>query len=179
MTDENKAAAAPADSPTKGMNLGQRVAHVGGRVNAQGYVEFGSEMAVDALIQHALRDHDQAAQAELARLKNLVKDFSKIIHDMVVAEQAAWIEWRHGRGAEAGMIWIQNGLVGPGHIPDEDEPYGKEAQAWFDANRSNPFPTCFCGRPSNSLWMGKGFCSNAHYAQYRAQVDADAQKKED
>lgn len=43
-------------SPTAGMNLGQRIAHVGGRTNAQGYIEFGSEMAVDALIRHVLRD---------------------------------------------------------------------------------------------------------------------------
>lgn len=44
------------DTPTRGMNLGQRIAHVGGRENAQGYIEFGSPMAVDALIQHILRD---------------------------------------------------------------------------------------------------------------------------
>ncbi|AZV94459.1 hypothetical protein NJI34_20985 [Pseudomonas sp. S 311-6] len=43
-------------SPTRGMNLGQRIAHVGGRENAQGYIEFGSPMAVDALIQQILRD---------------------------------------------------------------------------------------------------------------------------
>src|SRR3546814_11894029 len=38
------------------MSLGQRIAHVGGRNNAQGYIEFGSPMAVDALIQQVLRD---------------------------------------------------------------------------------------------------------------------------
>jgi hypothetical protein len=43
-------------SPTAGMNLGQRIAHVGGRTNEHGYVEFGSEMAVDALILQVLRD---------------------------------------------------------------------------------------------------------------------------
>jgi hypothetical protein len=37
--------------------------------------------------------------------------------------------------------------VRPRPHPDEDEPYGKEAQAYFDANRSDPFPTCTnCGR---------------------------------
>nr|WP_321266732.1 hypothetical protein [Alcaligenes faecalis] len=46
----------PAGSPTAGMGLGARIAHVGGRINAQGYVEFGSEMAVGALIEHVLRD---------------------------------------------------------------------------------------------------------------------------
>ena len=43
-------------SPTHGMNLGERIAHVGGRTNAAGYVEFGSVMAVSALIDHVLRD---------------------------------------------------------------------------------------------------------------------------
>lgn len=170
MTVESKTPAA--DSPTKGMTLAQRVAHVGGRVNAQGYVEFGSEMAVDALIQQILRDRSHALENEVARLKSVGSDLAKIIHDMVVANQAAWIEWQHGRGAEAAMIWIQNGLFGPGHIPDEDEPYGKEAQAWFDANRADPFPACFCGRPSHHLWMGQGFCSEAHYRQAKAEHDA-------
>lgn len=170
MTDQNKTAAT--ESPTAGMTLGQRVAHVGGRINAQGYIEFGSEMAVDALIHQILRDRSRALEAEVVRLKALGSDLGRIIHDMTVAEQAAWIEWQHGRGAEAAMVWIQNGLVGPGHIPDEDEPYGKEAQAWFDANRSRPFPTCSCGRPSNILWMGQGFCSEPHYRQAKAEHDA-------
>jgi hypothetical protein len=46
----------PVASPTYGMNLGQRIAHVGGRENAAGYIEFGSPMAVQALINHVLRD---------------------------------------------------------------------------------------------------------------------------
>lgn len=87
---------------------------------------------------------------------------NKIIHDLVVANQSAWIEWQHGRGAEAAMGWIHNGLAGPGHIPDENASWGKEAQAWFDANKAEPFPACFCGRPSNRLWMGKGACCEAH-----------------
>lgn len=45
-------------SATHGMTLGERIAHVGGRTNAQGYTEFGSPMAVNALIQHVLRDID-------------------------------------------------------------------------------------------------------------------------
>lgn len=43
-------------SPTHGMTLGQRIEHVGGRTNAQGYVEFGSPMAVHALILQVIRD---------------------------------------------------------------------------------------------------------------------------
>ena len=45
-----------ADSATKGMTLAERIVHVGGRENAQGYIEFGSPMAVKALIDHVLRD---------------------------------------------------------------------------------------------------------------------------
>lgn len=112
---------------------------------------------------------------EVTRLKRTLNDLGKIIHDMTVAQQAAWIEWQHGKGAEEAMSWIHNGLVGPGFIPDEDEPYGKEAQAYFDANRSDPFPICYCGRPSNSLWMGQGFCCREHYDTRRTQIEAQQQ----
>ncbi|CAB3959435.1 hypothetical protein LMG7053_05923 [Achromobacter ruhlandii] len=49
-------------SDTYGMTLGERISHVGGRTNAQGYTEFGSPMAVNALIQHVLRDIDWTRQ---------------------------------------------------------------------------------------------------------------------
>lgn len=55
-----------ADYPTHGINLGQRIAQVGGRENAQGYVEFGSPMAVHALIQHVLRDFHRQGRVNLA-----------------------------------------------------------------------------------------------------------------
>ena len=111
---------------------------------------------------------------ELAQSKEALKDFGKVIHNMTVGQQAAWIEWKHGKGAEAGMAWIQNALFGPGFIPDEDEPYGKEAQAFFDANCSDPLPFCACGRPSNILWMGQGFCCEEHYNQARKASGEDA-----
>jgi len=43
-------------SPTAGMNIAQRILHVGGRNNAAGYVEFGSTQAVEALVRQVLRD---------------------------------------------------------------------------------------------------------------------------
>lgn len=43
-------------SPTAGMNIAQRILHVGGRNNAAGYVEFGSIQAVEALVRQVLRD---------------------------------------------------------------------------------------------------------------------------
>src|SRR5690606_24597574 len=47
----------------------------------------------------------------------------------LAAMQAAWIEWRRGRGADAAMQWIENTLIGPGLIPGDDE---SDAQAFFD-----------------------------------------------
>lgn len=56
----------PAASPTAGMTLGERILHVGGRENANGYIEFGSVMAVGALIKQVLRDtRPQPAQQPL------------------------------------------------------------------------------------------------------------------
>lgn len=46
----------PVPSPTAGMNIAQRILHVGGRNNAAGYVEFGSIQAVEALVRQVLRD---------------------------------------------------------------------------------------------------------------------------
>ncbi|WP_175806632.1 Lar family restriction alleviation protein [Burkholderia cenocepacia] len=113
-------------------------------------------------------------RAEVAddKTKRLIKTLSDIIHDQTVAMQSAIIEWQHGNGAEAGLAWIVNTLEGPGHLPDFDAPHGKHAQFWFNANQANPLPTCFCGNPSSSLWMGQGFCCDEHYREARAKYDA-------
>lgn len=55
-------AAPTAPSPTAGMNIAQRILHVGGRNNAAGYVEFGSIQAVEALVRQVLRDLPTALQ---------------------------------------------------------------------------------------------------------------------
>lgn len=81
--------------------------------------------------------------AEIVRLVaahvRMNRELGGIIHDMTVANQAAWIEWQHGGGAEAAMEWIENGLAGPGMIPGEseddiaeDDPILKDAQGYFD-----------------------------------------------
>lgn len=134
----------------------------------RGHVDKGDPVDVGNLAMMLQQRGEAIAQAEdderdTAALQRLCDTLSKIVHNMVVAEQAAWIEWQHGKGAEAAMRWIGNGLAGPGHIPDETEPYGKEAQAWYDANKADPFPACYCGRPSNILHMGNGYCSTEHY----------------
>ncbi|HEP6431532.1 TPA: hypothetical protein VDB83_005864 [Burkholderia cenocepacia] len=101
----------------------------------------------------------------------LIKTLSEIVHDQTVAMQSAIIEWQHGNGAEAGLNWIANTLEGPGHFPDFDAPHGKHAQFWFNANQANPLPACFCGNPSSSLWMGRGFCCDEHYREAKAKYD--------
>ncbi len=94
------------------------------------------------------------------------KELGAMFEDNIVVMQAAWIEWRHGKGAEAAMQWIENTLCGPGLLPGGE--YSTEAQAYFDANKSDPFPRCFCGRPSHIAWMDQGFCSDAHHDEARA-----------
>lgn len=43
-------------TPTQGMNLGERVAHVGGRTTESHCVEFGSMLAVSRFFDHVVRD---------------------------------------------------------------------------------------------------------------------------
>ena len=43
-------------SPTSGMNVGQRIAHVGGRTREDHCVEFGSVLAVTLLMDYVARD---------------------------------------------------------------------------------------------------------------------------
>lgn len=104
---------------------------------------------------------------------DLVKDLANMHHDLIVVMQTAWIDWQRGAGAESAMQWIENTLDGPGLIPGADEPYANEPQAYFDKNKAEPFPQCFCGRPSNQLWMGLGFCGVAHYNEHRATIPVD------
>lgn len=63
---QQDAQAVPQPSPTAGMNIAQRILHVGGRNNAAGYVEFGSIQAVEALVRQVIRD-----LPELVELENL------------------------------------------------------------------------------------------------------------
>jgi hypothetical protein len=125
-----------------------------------------------AELEREIADLKATAEKKDAKSAELGKMLANIIHDQTVAMQAAIIEWQHGKGAEAGFNWIVNTLEGPGHLPDFDAPYGKQPQFWFDSNRAEPFPKCFCGNPSHQLWMGQGFCCNTHYAEAKAKHDA-------
>ena len=105
------------------------------------------------------------------------KELINIIQDLIVAQQSAWIEWKHGGGAEAGMQWIENGLAGPGNIPDESmSKYYKDAQYFFDEQKSEPFPVCVCGKPSRTMWMGNGYCCEEHEDMHRESLEDKSTK---
>tara|TARA_Y100000758_G_scaffold264259_2_gene203509 strand:+ start:574 stop:1221 length:648 start_codon:yes stop_codon:yes gene_type:complete len=70
-----------------------------------------------------------ALEAELAQKSLLVREMDLMFGRMLLGMRAAVIEEEHGKGAEAAMVWIFNGLVGPGELPPEEE---KDAQAYFD-----------------------------------------------
>lgn len=118
----------------------------------------------------AFSETQSSAKDDFLQRQSLVETLNEVIHDHVVTMQAAVIEWQHGKGAEEAMAWIANTLEGPGHLPDPDAPWGKDAQRYFDANKANPFPACaVCGIPSHQLWMGHGFCSTEHHDQFKAE----------
>lgn len=100
------------------------------------------------------------------------------MHDLITAMQAAWIEWKHGNGAEAAMQWIENTLDGPGQIPDDpDEPYVTEAQAYYDLNCAHPSGPCeVCGRPTHISSGGKAFCSDEHRLEYATPESAGSEQ---
>ncbi|MFK0092911.1 ead/Ea22-like family protein [Pseudomonas sp. NPDC090592] len=67
--------------------------------------------------------------AENEELRMLAKEMDLMFGRYLLGMRASVVEWRHGKGAEAAMQWIWNGLAGPGELPPEEE---KQAQAYFD-----------------------------------------------
>ena len=90
-----------------------------------------SEAAARSAWQEMIRLHHRVNELEsdIKKQIELSNDLSWCMHDLITAQQAAWIEWQHGKGADAAMDWIHNGPSGPGNIPD-----GTDPQKWFDAN---------------------------------------------
>jgi len=85
-------------------------------------------------------------RAELEKMWKARFMISQALHNTMVGNQSAWIEWQHGAGAEAAMAWIHNGLVGPGLIPN-----GKEPQPWFDANQDDRYEVPACAALSAAM----------------------------
>ena len=80
-------------SPTAGMNLAQRILHVGGRNNAAGYVEFGSVQAVQALVHQVLRDLPKRAPLPASEIVTMYVEAPKSDAEMV--EFAREVERAH------------------------------------------------------------------------------------
>lgn len=118
-----------ADYPTHGMSLGQRIAYVGGRENAQGYVEFGSPMAVHALIQHVLRDFHRQGRVSLAPAKQDA--------DKVDAER--WRAYRSSVAADdAGFLQRTLNAIEAMGLEDGQLPSEDQIDAAIDAARKEP-----------------------------------------
>lgn len=97
------------------------------------------------------------------------------LHDHITNNQAACLEWNHSADAEAAMGRIQNGLAGPGYIPDEDEPYECEAHACVDATQANPLPRSSYGRGSNISSISRRFYDEAGCPRYGAKASSNGQ----
>lgn len=62
-------------------------------------------------------------------LRMQVKEIDLLFGRYLLGMRAAVVEWQKGKGADAAIQWIWNGLRGPGELPPEDE---TQAQAYFD-----------------------------------------------
>lgn len=67
------------------------------------------------------------AENEHARMR--IKELDLLFGRYLLGMRSSVIEWQYGKGADAAMQWIWNGLAGPGELPSEDE---TQAQAYFD-----------------------------------------------
>ena len=69
------------------------------------------------------------AKVENQDLRMLVKEMDLLFGRYLLGMRASVVEWQKGKGADAAMQWIWNGLRGPGELPPEEE---MQAQAYFD-----------------------------------------------
>lgn len=93
-------------------------------------------------------------QTEVQYLRSRVIESNRIMHKIIVGNQSAWLA-AQSDGAEAGMIWIRNGLDGPGHVPEKLE----DANEFFKRESLDARPTCECTKPASYLNSdGQGFC---------------------
>jgi len=73
-------------------------------------------------IKRGISDENEA-------LRMQVKELDLTFGRYLLGMRAAVVEWQKGKGADAAMQWIWNGLRGPGELPPEEE---TQAQAYFD-----------------------------------------------
>lgn len=68
-------------------------------------------------------------KAENEALRMQVKELDLMFGRYLLGMRASVVEWQKGKGADAAMQWIWNGLRGPGELPPEEE---TQSQAYFD-----------------------------------------------
>ncbi|MNN08632.1 hypothetical protein D3C81_1214930 [compost metagenome] len=71
----------------------------------------------------------ESLKTENQDLRMLVKEMDLMFGRYLLGMRASVVEWQKGKGADAAMQWIWNGLRGPGELPPEEE---TQAQAYFD-----------------------------------------------
>ncbi len=69
----------------------------------------------------------------ITKLEKLYAEGNRIMHNMVVANQSAYIAEKFDKNGDA-ITWIENGLFGPGHIPYEAGEKGIDANEWYKLN---------------------------------------------
>lgn len=79
-------------------------------------------------LHQALVDNRKLSET-LEKSRTSIKELDALFGKQLIGMRAAVIEAEHGKGAEAGIRWIWNGLAGPGELPPDDE---HDAQAYFD-----------------------------------------------
>ena len=137
-------------SPTAGMNMAQRILHVGGRNNAAGYVEFGSIQAVEALVRHVLRDLPDAPPAQNdpmdtplpcdVRIGNGIHSKGTSLRTLVNRAQrlheAAFGPAPTKEEAAANLEQLRSAVIAPAQASAVDERAAFEA--WWDLNGLGP-----------------------------------------
>ncbi|MBS7777651.1 hypothetical protein [Acidovorax sp. CCYZU-2555] len=133
---EQEAQELPEPSPTAGMNLGQRILHVGGRENAAGYIEFGSVAAVRALVGQVLRDLPSQAAAKCLHRADAA-------HDPALEKPEAGryvLAWTEGVKVPIRAMWAPQFFL---EMADDDAESGEYCEAkdqyfcpegWYENN---------------------------------------------
>ncbi len=124
---EQEAQELPEPIATAGMNLGQRILHVGGRENAAGYIEFGSVAAVRALVGQVLRDLPSQAAAKCLHRADAA-------HDPAIEKPEAGryvLAWTEGAKVPIRAMWAPQFILEMAEDDAETGEYSEEKDQYF------------------------------------------------
>ncbi|MFZ6774709.1 hypothetical protein ACO0LB_18565 [Undibacterium sp. SXout7W] len=105
-----------------------------GDAYCRGIVIDSADLHVPASQESELAERLAIAEKQIKSLEENQQVLGDILENNSVAMQAAWIEWKNGKGAESAMEWIENTLDGPDLIPDDSDENYHDAQKYFDAH---------------------------------------------